>query len=299
VSFNFIDLNRMEVTHTEPAPDCPQALVYDDVTGTLLLIHGLDPAMVSRLDANGQIEATVELPRDAQPPAWYPNGGFIESGSRALVIPFAGPPRGPDDEKDLEGRVVVFDVDTLEPRAPPLLVPRLTSTVFTHSRGKVVLPHGDTNLAVLDTYGVTLSVAIATGSSCGEAGMYFDGFHDRQRGQFVLSSRGGTTHGISLLQPDGSGCEAAFTLESNRSPWGMARWPGDPALAVVGLDGSRRLPVIQESVITFFDLERRRFLLGEVVVGRGPIENVQPDGADGLVVVLPGEARIVRVRPAL
>lgn len=298
-SFSFIDLDRMEVTRTEPAPECPQALAYDEVREALLLVHGLSPAMVSRLDMNGDIEATAELPAGAQPPAWYVANAFVEPDSRALVIALAAPPPEPGDEATLEGRVVVFDVDTMEPRALPLLVPRQTRTMFAHSRGKVALPHGDASLAILDTYGVTLSVAIATGAFCGPSGMFLDGFRDAQRGRFVLTSRGGINHGISLLDESGARCEVAFPLESSRSPMGMARWPGDPALAVVGLDGSRRLPVIEESVITFFDLERQRFLLGEVVVGRGPIKNVQPDGADGLVMVLPGEARIVRVRPAL
>lgn len=293
----FVDVDRMEVVRTATAPACARALAYDPVLSALVVAHGAEVSRVSRLDLAGRVLSSVELPAELQPPEWFPNNVFVEPQSRAIIVPFTAKPRAPGEEVLATWWVLVLDADTLVLRGAPVVVPRLTETILAHRPGSVALPHGDSTLSLFDTRGPTLGRAIATGALCGPAGAYRSGFHDDALGRFFLASRGSQSHGVTQIEADGSACQTGYALESPRSPFGIARWAADPNLILVGLDGLPANPPLTEAALAFFDIQARRFLVGEQPVGLGSVKELLPDGSGGMVMILPSEAKVVRVRP--
>lgn len=292
-----VDVDRLEVVRTATAPDCPWAMGYDPVGPALLLAHGDQRARLSRVDLGGNVIASTELPAGLHPPEWFPNNAFVEPASRAVVVPLRARQRASGEPDIVDWWVLVYDADTLALRGAPLAVPRLTQTVMPEVPGVVTLLHGDATLSFLDTQVPRLRLGLATGALCGPAGAYPSGFYDQRRDRFVLASRGGHLHGVTELERDGMRCQTGFTIESPRSAYAILPWPNDPSLVLAGLDGLPRAPDLDDSTLAFFDLEKRRFLLGEQRIGVGPVTNMITDGAGGVLVLLPAEGKLVRVRP--
>lgn len=292
-----VDVASMTVVGTSTAPDCPWAFGYDPTGPALILVHGQAPARISRFDLEGRPLRSAALPDSLQPPDWSANNAFVEPVSRAVVVPVGTRARDPGEVQDRDWWLLVFDADTLALRGEPIRVLRLTETMLPSAPGRVAVLHGDSTLNFLDTYASTLRQGLATGALCGPAGRFPAGLYDEPRRRFLLSARGGQNHGITELEADGSGCRTSFPLESPRSAFGLAPWPADPSLALVGLDGLPRAPEVSDSALAFYDLDARRFLIGEQPAGFGPVTNVVPDHDGGLVLLLPAEGKLVRVTP--
>jgi hypothetical protein len=291
--FAFVDPETLAVTATVAAPECTVQIAKDPTGPGFLAAHGGPVRLISRFDAQGNLQMTRAIdapPLDAD--HWI-FGIYTSADPPRILTAFNAEVRPGRDTAT--GYMADVDPETLELRALTGNIAGRVEVYGTAGPGKVAATEELADSLRVYEPGLDRYELLSLWGLCSRA---------RRISPYALVRQDST--GFVVLPAAGTDVQALFALDLDPMPprcaavssWEVAadataaiEWPEDRSLVLVGLVENR-----MRAFAALADTRARRFLPGAVEIGRGQVSDPVSDGRR-VFLLLPWSAEIVRVEP--